>query len=162
MKRKIINISRPRQMTLWERAYLPEAVRGLYTTLRHVFMKKVTVEYPDEEMPIHENFRALHRLNTDDDGNLLCVACMLCATVCPANCITIVAGESDDPDIEKYPVSYDIDMGRCIFCGFCEEACPKAAIELTKNYRLADYDKSTFKYDKEQLSNTPITRRKKE
>jgi NADH-quinone oxidoreductase subunit I len=149
-------------MTLWERAYLPEAVRGLYTTLRHVFMKKVTVEYPDEEMPIHENFRALHRLNTDDDGNLLCVACMLCATVCPANCITIVAGESDNPDIEKYPISYDIDMGRCIFCGFCEEACPKAAIELTKNYRLADYDRSTFQYDKEQLSNTPITRRKKE
>lgn len=149
-------------MTLWERAYLPEAVRGLYTTLRHVFMKKVTVEYPDEEMPIHDNFRALHRLNTDDDGNLLCVACMLCATVCPANCITIVAGESDNPDIEKYPVSYDIDMGRCIFCGFCEEACPKAAIELTKNYRLADYDKATFKYDKEQLKKTPITRRKKE
>lgn len=162
MKRNTINISRPRNLTIWERLYLPEAIRGLYTTLRHVFMKKATIEYPDEEMPIHENFRALHRLNTDEDGKVLCVACMLCATVCPAKCITIVAGESDDPDVEKYPVSYEIDIARCIFCGLCEEACPKAAVELTTNYRLAQYDRENLNYDKELLTKTPITRRKKE
>lgn len=162
MKRNIINISRPEKLTLWERLYLPEAIRGLSVTLRHVFKKKVTVEYPDERMPIHENFRAIHRLNTDENGEVLCVACMLCATVCPVQCITIVAGESDDPKIGKYPVSYEIDISRCIFCGMCEEACPKEAIELTTNYELADYNRLKFVYEKDGLKKIPKTRREKE
>lgn len=160
MERKIIDISRSEKMTIWERLYLPEAIRGMIVTLRHVFKKKVTIDYPYEKGPVHENFRALHRLNTDDDGNVLCVACMLCATVCPTGCITIIAGESEDPEIEKYPISYDIDIARCIFCGLCEEACPKEAIELTTNYELADYGREKLLYDKDRLSRTPATRRK--
>jgi formate hydrogenlyase subunit 6/NADH:ubiquinone oxidoreductase subunit I len=80
------------------------------------------------------NFRGVHRLNRDEAGRVRCVACFMCSTACPADCIHIEGAASPWDDREKYPVKFDIDELRCIFCGMCEEACPVDAIELTQAY----------------------------
>jgi NADH-quinone oxidoreductase subunit I len=89
-----------------------------------------TFQYPEVRRPQSPRLRTLHRLAKRPDGTPRCVACMMCETVCPAFCIKIVAEEVDDPSIEKRPKSFDIDIGRCVFCGFCVEACPEDAIRM--------------------------------
>mgnify|MGYP001765505529 CR=1 FL=1 len=89
-----------------------------------------TVQYPEEKVQYPERFRGLHRLMLRDDGQVRCVACMLCPTVCPAHCITIIPEESDAKGIEKRPAVFEIDELRCVVCGLCVEACPCDAIRM--------------------------------
>jgi NADH-quinone oxidoreductase subunit I len=83
-----------------------------------------------------ERFRGRHILTTREDGTTRCVACYMCSTACPAECITIEAGE-DERTREKFPVRYEIDLLRCIFCGYCVDACPEDAIYMTRDYEMA-------------------------
>jgi NADH-quinone oxidoreductase subunit I len=116
-------------------SYIPEVIRGLKVSGRHFWVNLltrknvVTIQYPEEKYEYPARFRGQHRLMKREDESVRCVACFLCATACPADCITIKAGERDDSN-EKYPVSFDIDYIKCIFCGMCEEACPCDAIRL--------------------------------
>lgn len=143
------------------RIYLVEILRGLTITIRHLltnlFHRKQmpVIEYPDERRDYSPRFRGRHRLKKREDGSPKCVACMLCATVCPTQCITIEATEHPDPEIEKVPEKYEIDILRCIFCGFCVEACPVDALELTGEYELSDFSRESLIYDKEYLLNPP-------
>lgn len=89
-----------------------------------------TIQYPEEKTIYPERFRGLHRLMQRDDGNVRCVACMCCPTVCPAHCITIVPAETDDRGVEKFPAIFEIDELRCVVCGLCVEACPCDAIRM--------------------------------
>ncbi len=95
-------------------------------------------------------YRGLHALLSDPDtGALNCCGCHLCATICPSGCIYIETTEHADG--LKHIDRFDIDLARCIFCGFCEEVCPCAAIVMTPVYELATYDKNDFFLDKEKL-----------
>lgn len=136
-----------------ERTYLPLVLQGLTTTIRHLFSRKITVQFPEEryQPPDPIIYRGVHRLNRDEKGRVKCVACFLCATACPARCIDIEAAESPWPDREKYPVRFTIDMLRCIFCGMCEEACPVNAIELTSLYDLSGKSREEMVFDKNKL-----------
>ena len=84
-------------------------------------------------------------------GRVRCVACFMCSTACPANCIHIVAEESPWDDREKYPKQFDIDELRCIYCGMCEEACPCDAIELTPHYEIVGTSRQEMIFDKAKL-----------
>lgn len=149
-----------------ESVYLPSIFQGFGTTLRHFFTSfgqgrtSRTMQYPEqrrENMPVEKggmeisNFRGVHRLNRDEAGRVKCVACMMCPTICPANCIHITAAESPWDDREKYPAKFEIDELRCIFCGMCEEACPVDAIELTPEYDIVGSSRQEMIFDKEKL-----------
>src|SRR6202030_2631175 len=141
-----------------ERLYLPAIVSGLAVTGKHiagvVFANKaITVQYPEEQHVPSANYRGVHRLNKDELGRVKCVACMLCATACPAHCIDIVGATAPDtwPDREKYCESFVIDELRCIYCGMCEEACPVEAIELTGLYDLTGLSREQMIFDKTKL-----------
>ncbi|MDX9910356.1 MAG: NADH-quinone oxidoreductase subunit I [Phycisphaerales bacterium] len=156
----------PPPLSRLEALYVPEIVKGFGTTLRHFFTSfgqgKTTraMQYPEQRrdnLPVEQgginvsNFRGVHRLNKDEAGRVKCVACMMCPTICPANCIHIEAAESPWTDREKYPKKFEIDMLRCIFCGMCEEACPVDAIELTPEYDLTGLSRREMVFDKEKL-----------
>ena len=137
-------------MTWVDRLYLP-IIKGLGLTFSHLFRKKFTVQYPEERLEPSPRYRGLHRLNRDEQGRVKCVACFMCATACPSNCITIVAAPAPWPDREKYPEKFEIDILRCIFCGFCVEACPEDAIAMTKWHELAADSRTELIYTKERL-----------
>jgi NADH-quinone oxidoreductase chain I len=118
-------------------------LKGLATTLRMVFTKPITQQYPEEKREMYPRWRGNPELTIDPDGRRRCVACTLCMVVCPSNAIRgIVAAEG--PEHEKYPVAFTIDLQRCIFCGLCQEACPKGAIKLNNAYELAQEDKQAL------------------
>ena len=130
-----------------QKFYLIEIVKGLIITMRNLlFEKTVTIQYPEERRNYSDRYRGMHYIKAVN-GVENCTACMLCPTVCPAECIHIVAGERADK--EKYPVKFDIDVLRCCFCGMCEEACPKDAIKLSKIYEMTQDTRKV--YTKEYL-----------
>jgi NADH-quinone oxidoreductase subunit I len=148
-------VDQPR-LTMAERLYLPQILGGLLTTLRHLIRKslrdKRVVQYPEQTLsPRKEIYRGVHRLNRDEQGRVACVACFMCSTACPADCIHIVGGEAPWDDREKYPKTFEIDELRCIYCGMCEEACPVDAIELTPQYHLVGRSRKEMIFDKERL-----------
>jgi NADH-quinone oxidoreductase subunit I len=123
-------------------------LQGLKITFSHLFKKPITLQYPKEMPTIPPGFRGLHSLNVSHN-KAKCVACYLCPTVCPAKCITVEAGE--DANHDKFAATYEIDMLRCIFCGYCVEACPVDAIRMTDTFELAQYRREDFVFDKETL-----------
>lgn len=136
---------------LWEAMYLPAIMEGLATTVRHTFQKPVTEEYPEVKPDLPPNYRGVHRLNRDEQGRVRCVACMLCATVCPAHCIDIIGEDTPWADRDKYPTKFEIDELRCIYCGMCEEVCPVDAIELTSIYDLTGLSRKEMVFNKDKL-----------
>ncbi|HEX8549700.1 MAG TPA: NADH-quinone oxidoreductase subunit I [Cytophagaceae bacterium] len=145
-----------KEMTLAEKLYLPAIVGGLLITIKHFFKKSATLQYPEEKRAFSSVYRGKHILKRDEQGRENCTACGLCAVACPAEAISMVAGErkAGEENLyreEKYAETYEINMLRCIFCGLCEEACPKDAIYLTEELMPANYDRSNFIYGKDKL-----------
>jgi NADH-quinone oxidoreductase subunit I len=143
-------IVKRRTLSLRERIYLPEVLRGLSITFKKMFAPRVTRQYPEEALPTDEVTRGQPRLVVKDDGHIACVSCGLCEVACPAYAITI-DGQETDRFIEREPERFDIDMLRCILCGFCEEACPKDAIYMSNELELADYTREALVYDIRKL-----------
>src|SRR2546423_15580736 len=120
---------------IWQSLYLREIIKGLWVTMKNMlFAPKVTIKYPEERRNYSDRFRGMHYIKATN-GVENCTACMLCPTVCPAECIHIEAGERLDK--EKYPVRFEIDTLRCGFSGMCEEACPKDTIKPSTIYEMS-------------------------
>ena len=132
-----------------------DLAKGLGTTLKFFFQKPDTIPYPEVKRPIPPGERGRHQLRRHEDGLERCIGCELCAAVCPATAIRVVAAENDPEHPvspgERYAAVYEIDLLRCIFCGYCEEACPTNAIVLSQNLEMADYSREQLYVDKNDL-----------
>ncbi|MHB1539052.1 MAG: NADH-quinone oxidoreductase subunit NuoI [Solirubrobacteraceae bacterium] len=145
-----------------------ETLRGLQTTMGRWIEGPVTIQYPEEKVPVYPRFRGRHKLERFDSsdpahpGLEKCVGCSLCAAACPADCIRVVAAENTPEHRvsagERYAAVYEINLSRCIFCGYCEIACPFDAIVMGHDYELSAYDRSDLIFTKEMLLAEPVER----
>ena len=127
-----------------------EIAQGMALTLRRMFNRPITRQYPEEKPVVAAGFRGRHALVRDAaTGESRCVACMRCARVCPSHCIRIRWSRAADNS--RVVDAYNIDALRCIFCGYCAEVCPVNAIVLTEVYAYAANGRSAFMFDKQAL-----------
>src|SRR5487761_528392 len=130
-------------------------VKGFSVTFRNMLRKPITENYPEEPVHFQPRYRGIHVLHRDESGLEKGVGCFLCAAACPARCIYIEAAENTDAQRisagERYARVYNIDYSRCIFCGYCVEACPTDAITHGHGFELATYNTSTLVMRKEDM-----------
>ena len=154
------------QMNRYEQVYIFAIIQGLLVTggifLRNLFkfitFRKgaLTTYYPEEKrVDYAKNNRGKHILVTRANGKPQCIACNMCATVCPAKVIEIEAGfDENDYAHPKYPIRFEIDYSRCIFCGLCIEACPEDAIRMSAEVpNLPSNDRFNMWLTKEEMMN---------
>ncbi len=170
-----IKVMKRKELSWWDNTYLPAVGLGLWITSKHFFRNltlhalhaiglfknipaSVTFQYPEELRPLARRARTRHRLMQREDGSPRCVACMMCETICPAKCIDIVAMENPDPNIEKMPASFDLDLGKCVYCGYCVEVCPEDAIRMdTQIHDIAALSRKDMQLGIEELLNPRST-----
>ncbi len=137
------------------RYYTPEGIQHRRNSdTKGIF----TVQYPEEKLPVPEEFRFIPFLlyDVDEQGNKQdrCTSCGICAKVCPPQCIWIV--RTEDPVTKRpvpEPVEFFIDVDICMNCGYCAEYCPFDAIKMDHDYELATYDRHAQNiYNKDMLS----------
>lgn len=158
-----IKIIKRQGQTFKDKLFLPAIMGGMKTTFGH-FSKNLkdvsklnTIQYPEEQptdVATNDRYRGVHRLTKWEDESEKCVACYMCATACPAECIFIDAEERFDGKAEKRPKEFKIDLLECVYCGYCVEACPCDAIRMdTGIFSFTGSSRDEFLVDKKYLMN---------
>jgi NADH-quinone oxidoreductase subunit I len=129
---------------------------GMWVTLKNMLAtlfagRASTIQFPEQKRRTSGRYRGIHILTQRMDGTPKCVACYMCATVCPAECIYIEAGERPESRIEKYPTRFEIDLLRCVYCGFCVDACPEEAILMSRENDLVGTTRAELIIDRDRL-----------
>ena len=120
-------------------------LKGLAVTLRTLFRKPVTHQYPNEHKPIEERYMGFPVLTWDEQvGEPYCTGCMVCVRYCPTSCMSAVM--KDNPlhadgksTRRKIVEAFEINLGRCIVCGICVDVCNFDAIEMSHEHELSKY-----------------------
>ena len=131
--------------------FMAEILHGLFLTLRHLFVRSVTIQYPHQRPELSRRYRGVMSLLRYQDGEEKCVGCGLCEVACPSTVIKVVSAERDDAPMKRYAREYWFDLSRCVFCGFCVEACPVDALAMTPNYEFSTTNKRDLMLSKETL-----------
>jgi NADH-quinone oxidoreductase subunit I len=142
-------IIRKKDLSMLQKTYIPEILKGLGMTIRQMFRPTFTSQFPEERFQPDPSFRGRPVL-VAENGTERCVACGLCARVCPSLAIEVQAAETE-LEKERYPIKFEINMVRCIFCGFCEEVCPEEAIVMSQDYLLVFSSQEEALFGKEKL-----------
>ena len=128
-----------------------DEVKGFAVTLKRLVSPKVTTQYPDEKRPMMPRYRGLPSLRSDPDtGEALCVACGLCARICPTSCLSmhVIPSEEGDRELGEFILM----SGRCLFCGLCSQVCPVDAITMSQEYELSTLEREGLIYTKTELA----------
>ena len=126
------------------------SLRGfLSVTFRNFWRRKGTSRYPEDKSKYSGT--SLPQLVQDEQGRVRCVACHLCGSACPADCISIETGNAPWDDRQRFPQRFEIDALRCIFCGYCALACPIDALHMEERRPLAARQRRRLLFDREQL-----------
>ena len=138
--------------------FMIDLFRGLFVTLKPMFRRKGTINYPNEKTFMSLRFRGEHALRRYEDGEERCISCKLCEAICPAQAITIKGQmknlkpeEMFRADSNRKTLQYDIDMTKCIYCGLCQEACPVDAIVEGSNIEYSKETHEELLYNKKKL-----------
>jgi NADH-quinone oxidoreductase subunit I len=131
-------------------------LRDGFAACRNLFQRIELRRYPEESTSPSDRYRGMPRLTVDAEGELKCVACFLCETACPAECIRIRPVDSSSFEATQYakdrrPEEFELDLGRCLFCGLCVEACPEEALVTDDRRVLAGETRADLIFDKERL-----------
>jgi NADH-quinone oxidoreductase subunit I len=117
---------------------------GMGVTLKYFFKKPVTMQYPEEKVPMTERYRGAVCLVIDEKtGKHRCIACMTCIRTCPNYSLSLEGAV--DENKKRYPTKFNLELGQCMFCGLCVEVCPTKALEMNKEYENASYTRKGLK-----------------
>ena len=112
---------------------------GMSITGKYLLQKPITVQYPDERLPIPDRYRGIHYLEQEK-----CIECLACARACPIDCIEMEAIRHGK---ELEWISFTLDYQKCMFCELCVYPCPKDCIHMGTEYAFVSFDRSEFKHD---------------
>jgi NADH-quinone oxidoreductase subunit I len=118
---------------------LRTTLAGMRITGRYLLQKPITVQYPDERLPIPNRYRGIHYLEQEK-----CIECVACARACPIDCIEMEAVRHGK---ELEWISFTLDYQKCMFCELCVYPCPKDCIHMGTEYAFVSFDRSEFKHD---------------
>jgi len=124
---------------------------AMKVTLKHMLHRPITFQYPREKRKIPDAHRGALGLLRYDNGQERCVGCDLCEVACPSRCIKVISEEDKSMPLQRYATEFYIDITKCVFCGYCVEACPVNALAMTKMYEYSTHDKRTLMFDKKRL-----------
>ena len=124
---------------------------AMKVTFKHMFHKPITFQYPREQRTLPDTHRGALALLRYDDHQERCVGCDLCEAVCPSRCIKVISSEDAERPLQRFASEFYIDITKCVFCGYCVEACPVNALAMTKVYEFSTHDKRTLLFDKKRL-----------
>ena len=124
---------------------------AMKVTFKHMLHRPVTFQYPREKRTIPDAHRGALGLLRYDNGQERCVGCDLCEVACPSRCIKVISEEDKSMPLQRYATEFYIDITKCVFCGYCVEACPVNALAMTKMYEFSTHDKRTLMFDKKRL-----------